>query len=199
VTPFTQITATQVRAGDYAPRQAAVLPRTLAYLDELEARGRHTLIVWPVHCEIGSWGHNLHADVRAACNAWEDAHWKQVTKINKGSNPWTEHYSAVMAEVPDAQDRGTQLNHELLAALAPADTLLIAGEASSHCVKATTEHLMDNLPLHPSHNPSQRIVLLTDCMSPVGGFEGLQASFFDAMRGRGMVLVSSNEALAALG
>ncbi len=193
VTPFTQITAAQVRAGDYAPRQAAVLPRALDYLDELEARGRYNLIVWPVHCEIGSWGHNIHADVRAACNAWEDAHWKQAHKINKGSNPWTEHYSAVMAEVPDEQDAGTQLNYNLLAALAPADILLIAGEASSHCVKATTEHLVDNLPLHPSRNPAQRIVLLTDCMSPVGGFETMQTAFFDAMRARGIELMRSVE------
>jgi nicotinamidase/pyrazinamidase len=198
VAPFTQITAAQVRAGQYAPHQAAVLPRTLAYLDELEARGRYTLIVWPVHCEIGSWGHNIHADVRAACNAWEDTHWKQANKINKGSNPWTEHYSAVMAEVPDAQDAGTQINANLLAALAPADTLLIAGEASSHCVKATTEHLVDHLPLHPSRNPSQRIVLLTDCMSPVGGFEAMQASFFEAVHGRGVELRTSTEVLALL-
>lgn len=198
VAPFTPITAAQVRAGDYAPREMAALPRALAYLDELEARGRFTLMVWPVHCEIGSWGHNIHADVRAACNAWEDAHCKQSTKVTKGSNPWTEHYSAVMAEVPDAQDPGTQLNGDLLAALAPADTLLIAGEASSHCVKATTEHLIDNLPLHPLRNPSQRIVLLTDCMSPVGGFEAMQASFFEAMRGRGVEVASSAEALALL-
>lgn len=198
VAPFTQITAAQVRAGAYAPRQAAMLPRALAYLDELEARGRYNLIIWPVHCEIGSWGHNIHTDVRAACNAWEDAHWKQANKINKGSNPWTEHYSAVMAEVPDSQDAGTQINYDLLALLAPADTLLIAGEASSHCVKATTEHLVDNLPMHPSRNPAQRIVLLTDCMSPVGGFEAMQASFFEAMRGRRLLLASSAEAQAML-
>ena len=73
VAPFTAITAAQVRAGDYRPRDAAALPRALAYLDELERRGRYTLMVWPVHCEIGSWGHNVHAAVKAAYNAWEDA------------------------------------------------------------------------------------------------------------------------------
>jgi nicotinamidase/pyrazinamidase len=195
VTPFTQITAAQVRAGDFAPRQAGVLPRVLAYLDGLEARGRYTLIVWPVHCEIGSWGHNIHADVRAACNVWEDAHWKQAHKINKGSNPWTEHYSAVMAEVPDENDVGTQLNRDLLASLAMAGTIYIAGEASSHCVKSTTEHLVDNLPA----DSFQRIVLLSDCMSPVGGFEAMQTSFFETMQKRGLVLASSTEVLALMG
>ena len=77
--------------------------RTLAYLDELEARGRYTLMVWPVRCEIGSWGHGMHADVHAACAAWEDQGRGSVQGA-QGRQPWTEHYSAVMAEVPDAAD-----------------------------------------------------------------------------------------------
>ncbi|MBC7680865.1 MAG: cysteine hydrolase, partial [Ferruginibacter sp.] len=167
VTPFTTITAAAVHAGQYLPRQPSALGRTLAYLDALEARGRYTLMVWPVHCEIGTWGHNVHADVHAAYNVWEDQHGRNVTKLTKGSNPWTEHYSAVMAEVPDAQDEATQLNHALMTAMDQADTLLIAGEASSHCVRATTEHIVQHL----ARQKPQRIVLLTDCMSPVGGFQ----------------------------
>ena len=34
----------------------------------------------------------------------------QVHKLSKGENPWTEHYSAVLAEVPDPADEHTQLN-----------------------------------------------------------------------------------------
>ena len=45
VTPFTQITAAQVRAGDFAPRNAAEQARTLQYLDQLEAQGSYTLMV----------------------------------------------------------------------------------------------------------------------------------------------------------
>jgi nicotinamidase-related amidase len=59
--------------GRYLPRQPHSLVRTLAYLESLEANGRYQLMVWPVHCEIGSWGHNVHADVRAACASWEAA------------------------------------------------------------------------------------------------------------------------------
>ena len=87
VAPFTPITAAQVRSGAFKPRDGAALPRTLAYLDELETRGRYTLMVWPVHCEIGSWGHNVHADVRAAYNTWEERRLGKVEKISKGSNP----------------------------------------------------------------------------------------------------------------
>lgn len=191
VPPFTSITAQQVRDGLYRPRRAEVLPRVQAYLDELEARGRYTLMIWPVHCEIGTWGHNVHAEVLAACNRWEEANWTAVQQVYKGANPWTEHYSAMQAEVPDADDPDTQLNQALIAQLDQADVLLIAGEASSHCVKATTEHIVDNLP----SGQLSKIVLLTDCMSPVGGFEVQAEGFLAAMRDRGVRLATSQEAL----
>ena len=194
VTPFTPITAAQVRAGEFKPRDAAALPRTLAYLDALEARGRYTLMVWPVHCEIGSWGHDVHADVRAAYNDWEEQQLAVVAKINKGSNPWTEHYSAVQAEVPDDSDPDTQLNSALIARLDAADTILIAGEASSHCVKATAEHIVQNL----SSGRADRIVLITDCMSPVGGFEAQHAAFLADMRAKGVQLATAADVLPLL-
>lgn len=182
--PFTAISAAQVRAGEFAPCRADDLARVLAYLDALEAAGRYQLMIWPVHCETGTWGHNVHAELRAAYNAWETRHSKPVTKVLKGSNPWTEHYSALMAEVPDPHDAATLLNHALLERLASADRLLVAGEASSHCVKATVEHLVAHLP--PDFAP--RITLLTDCMSPVPNFETQQAAFFADMAHRGVLL-----------
>ena len=191
VSPFTQITAAQVRAGQYLPRDRSALARALSYLDALEQRGRYTLMVWPVHCEIGTWGHNVHACVKAAYSAWEDQHLRVVQKITKGSNPWTEHYSAIQAEVPDADDPGTEFNMALVSQLDKADRILIAGEASSHCVRATTEHIAENL---PSGNVS-KIVLLTDCMSQVGGFETQHQAFLDGMRARGATLTTSTEAL----
>lgn len=194
VTPFTAITAAQVRAGQFVPRDASALPRTLAYLDALEATGRYTLMVWPVHCEIGSWGHNVHADLRTAYNAWEEHHLQVVAKFTKGENPWTEHYSAVQAEVPDAADPHTLPNAALLARLDTADVLLIAGEASSHCVKASTEHIVAQL---PSGRP-ERVVLITDGMSPVAGFEAQHQAFLQDMQGRGVRLMTAEQALSLL-
>lgn len=182
VEPFTPISAAQLRAGRFVPRHADDLPRTLTYLDQLEARGRYTLMVWPVHCEIGTWGHNVHPDVRAAYNRWEDAGQFIVRKVPKGTNPWTEHYSALMAEVPDPDDPRSQLNRGLLDSLDRSDLILVAGEAGSHCVRATVEHLSEHL---PGGNLS-RIVLLTDCMSPVPGFEDAQTTFLQRMRDLGV-------------
>lgn len=210
VAPFTAITAAQVRAGVFVPAaavqgregggpaDATVLPRVLAYLDALEAQGRYSLMVWPVHCEIGSWGHNVHSAVRTAYNQWEDRRLRQVLKVTKGDNPWTEHYSALQAEVPDADDAATWLNRSLLARLDAYDTIWIAGEASSHCVKATVEHLADHLPSLLPSGRLEKLVLLTDGMSPVGGFEAQAADFIANMRQRGARTATCAQALAVL-
>jgi nicotinamidase-related amidase len=194
VTPFTQISAADVRAGSYLPRMPTALPRVLRYLDQLEAAGRYQLMVWPVHCEIGAWGHNVHADVRRAYNRWEEDTLRSVNKISKGSNPWTEHYSAVQAEVPDPDDVLTQSNQALLDSLATADRIYITGEAGSHCVKATTEHIADHF--GPQH--MAKLVLVTDCMSPVSGFERQYREFLVDMVARGAQIANAADVLTDL-
>ncbi|MBC7666045.1 MAG: cysteine hydrolase, partial [Caulobacter sp.] len=194
VAPFTQTTAADVRAGSYQPRAADALARALAYLDALEAAGRYTLMVWPTHCEIGSWGQNVHAAVRAAYNGWEERTLRTVHKVDKGSNPWTEHYSAIEADVPDPLDPGTQVNQALLGRLAGAERLYITGEAGSHCVKATTEHIV----AHWDPRQLARLVIVTDCMSPVGGFEAQHDAFIAAMAARGLRTATAAEVLAEL-
>ena len=193
VAPFTEITAAQVRAGQYQPRDPANLERALNYLDRLEAAGRYKLMVWPVHCEIGSWGQNVHDDVRAAYNGWEDSMHGMVAKLAKGSNPWTEHYSAVMAEVPYDDDPATQFNTAFVDTLAAADTIYVAGEAGSHCVKATVEHIADHFGA-----AAWKLVLVTDCISPVYGFDAQYQAFLQAMAARGVRLMQSGDVLPEL-
>lgn len=193
VAPFTEISAEALRSDQVRPRWPAHRLRAQAYLDALQAGGRYTLMVWPVHCQIGTWGQGLHASVLAACNAWEALHGRPVTCVSKGDNPWTEHYSALMAEVPDASDPASGLNHALLARLAAADRLLVAGQASSHCVRATLDHLL-------AHGPAgwaSRLVLLTDCTSPVAGFEAQQAALLADMAAQGVTLATSTTAWPA--
>ena len=198
VAPFTEITAADVRAQRYLPRHPAGLPITLNYLDRLEAAGRYKLMVWPVHCEIGSWGHNVHADVRAAYGHWEEAALGIVAKLAKGSNPWTEHYSAVQAEVPDADDPDTQFNFKFVRNLAEADRIYIAGEAGSHCVKATVEHIADYFAAEYGPESLSKLVLLTDCISPVTGFDAQYQAFLRAMQARGVQLKTAADVLPEL-
>lgn len=198
VAPFTEITAADVRAHTYQPRHLAALPVALNYLDRLEAAGRYQLMVWPVHCEIGSWGHNVHADVRAAYGHWEEASLGIVAKLAKGANPWTEHYSAVQAEVPDAADPDTQFNTKFVRTLAEADCIYVAGEAGSHCVKATVEHIADYFEQEYGAASLARLALITDCISPVTGFAAQYQAFLQAMAARGVRLLQAADAQAEL-
>ncbi|HEY0065477.1 MAG TPA: cysteine hydrolase [Telluria sp.] len=194
VGPFSEITAADLAAGKYVPRDARALPRVSAYLQALEAAGRYKLMVWPTHCEIGSWGQNVHADVRAAYNQWEESTMVSVAKVVKGTNPWTEHYSAIEAEVPDADDDNTQMNVGFVRMLAESDKVYITGEAGSHCVKATTEHIVQNW------DPAQlsKLVLVTDCMSAVTGFEAQYQEFLRAMQAKGVQVAQSADVQAQL-
>jgi nicotinamidase/pyrazinamidase len=196
INPFTQITLADLREGKYLPRDPQALPRVRAYLEALETAGRYKLMVWPTHCEMGSWGHNVHTDVRAAYNRWEESSLNTVNKVVKGTNRWTEHYSAIQAEVPDADDESTQLNQAFIDLLSVADRVYITGEAGSHCVKATTEHIVANW----NQTQLSRLVLVTDCMSPVTGFNEEYEGFIRDMVARGVQLASSvdviNELLA---
>jgi nicotinamidase/pyrazinamidase len=194
VSPFTQITAADLESGKFRPRDPAALPRVTAYLHALESAGRYTLMVWPTHCEIGSWGHNVHGDVRAAYNRWEERSLATVNKVVKGTNPWTEHYSAIEAEVPDPDDDSTQVNAAFVAQLAACDRVFITGEAGSHCVRATTEHLV----AHWDQSRLSQLVLVTDCMSPVSGFDAQYRNFIDAMRARGLSIAQASDVAAEL-
>lgn len=195
VAPFTPITAAMVRAGQFAPRQPGALPRVLAYLDQLEASGRYTLLVWPQHCVIGSWGHNVHGALQAACQHWQLQRLANVNYVAKGDNPWTEHYSAIQAEVPQPDQPETGLNRALLGLLAQQDQIIIAGEAGSHCVKATTLHILE----HIGAQHIGKLVLLTDCISPVAGFEAQYQDFLQVCRNAGVRLCSSTGLLADWG
>lgn len=192
VSPFTQIVAADVRAGRYQPRQRERQGAVLSYLDALEASGKYTLMVWPTHCVLGTWGHAMPQVFTDALAAWEVRTQKPVLKVLKGLNPMTEQYSAVRAEVPVAEDASTQTNAALLAAVTPTvgDTLYVAGEALSHCVRATMLDMLQSL----SVEQRARIVLLQDCMSAVPGFEAQAEEFLMAASRQGVRLETAQAA-----
>jgi nicotinamidase/pyrazinamidase len=196
VAPFTQITESQVRAGLYRPRRRELLPQVITYLHDLEAAGRYRLTVWPVHCVLGTSGHNIHPALAAEIAGWEERSQTSSFKVLKGQNPMTEQYSAVRAEVPRADDPSTHSNEALLAQVRPAhdETLLIAGEAGSHCVRATTLDILESL----TSEALRRVLLLTDCMSPVSGFEREMQQFLAQAKDEGARLATCEQALHGL-
>jgi nicotinamidase/pyrazinamidase len=181
--PFTQITAAEVEAGAWTTTLPSARARALAYLRALEAGGRYPCVIWPPHCLIGSWGHNVVPDLFEALKRWEDRRFAVVDYVTKGSNLWTEHFSAVQAEVPDPTDPETQVNTRLIETLEKADLILLAGEAGSHCVANTVRDIASQFS-DPAY--VRKLVLLEDAISPVTGFEAYQDSFLRDMTALGM-------------
>lgn len=180
--PFTIISHDDVANGKWATKIPSFGAWALTYTDGLAKSGRYPLCVWPPHCLIGSQGHQVVPALFAALLGWENRNTGMVNYITKGSNFLTEHYSAVKAEVPDPQDPTTQLNlgrGSLIQVLQDdADIVAIAGEASSHCVANTLRDIINGF---NSTDVAKKVVLLTDAMSPVPGFEFLADQFFADM------------------
>jgi nicotinamidase/pyrazinamidase len=164
------------------------MQRAIAYVLSLNARGRNMLCIWPPHCLIGSWGHNVQQDVYDALSEWE-SQFGFVNYVTKGSNMWTEHYSAVEADVPDPIDPTTSLNTSLIRTIQDADRILICGEASSHCVKFTIEDIANNF----GEDNIKKFVYLEDASSPVSSFEQAAIDFVTKMTARGMQISRTSD------
>lgn len=194
--PFTMISSDDIVNGIWLPRNRALTSRMRNYAEQLEAGGKYPLMVWPEHCIIGTPGHNVQADLMTALQDWERKVFGTVNFVTKGTNPFTEHYGALMAEVPDASDPASGLNTGLIQILQDADIVVVAGQASSHCVKATVEQVADNI----GDDHVQKFHLLTDCMSPVQNpdvdFPTIAQQFMQDMQARGMTLTTSDAFLA---
>jgi nicotinamidase/pyrazinamidase len=196
--PFTLITASDVAAGIWSPRNPGFRKRSLEYVQKLEAANKFVLIIWPEHCLIGSPGHAVQPELFKALRDWEVGEFGVVNVVTKGSNIFTEHYSAVAAEVPDPQDPSTMLNARLITSLQESDVVLIAGEALSHCVKATVEDIADNI----GAEHVRKFVFLEDCSSSIPASPGapdfptIARDFLDRMKARGMTVTTSTEFLS---
>lgn len=164
---------------------------SFGYLQALAARGRYPHIVWTVHCVVGTWGWSVVPDLADALGQWENDQFARVNYIVKGNNPWTEHFSGVAAEVPDPNDPNTQINTQLVQTLTSADEIAVTGEALSHCVANTGRDIADTFDKLQAKGCIEKMTLLTDTTSNVGGFDFLGQAFIKDLTARGMRLSTS--------
>lgn len=167
--------------------------RSLEYIQTLKVNGRYALCIWPPHCLIGSQGYTIYPELFKAFCEWEEQ-FAAINYVTKGSNIFTEHYSALIADVLDPEDVGTGLNTDLLALLQDPNVAIIgiSGEAGSHCVPNTIRDIADNF----GEENIKKFRLLEDTISPVTGFENLQEDFINDMVARGMEITTSDKFLA---
>lgn len=206
--PFTIISVSDIETGVWRPRnEHAKLAELggkslgqymLEYARALAAGGQYPLMVWPEHCLIGTPGHAVQADLMAALIDWERREFANVDYVVKGTNSFTEHYGALMAEVPMPTDPGTGLNTQFLSVLAQADIVVVAGEALSHCVMSTVNQIANNI----GEEHVRKFHILTDCSSPVPAlpngpdFPAMAARWLKDMERRGMTLATSTSFMA---
>ena len=192
VAPFTFITQADVRAGTYVPRRPSLRPAVLAKLERLAMAGRNGLVVWPVHCVTGTWGHNIQPDLMRALSDWEFGRQKAARKVLKGEYFLSEHFGVFEADAPDEAVASTQFTMPLAESLlAGTSTLVLAGQASSHCVPASFDQLARYVRQQGLKAP--RLIILKDCMSPVSGFEADGQAFIARAQAWGADVMSASE------
>jgi nicotinamidase-related amidase len=187
--PYTIITSEMIRNGEYRASVAQYQHYSEEYVETLENTGKYNLCIWPPHCLIGSWGHDIYSVLSNSLIEWENSVPGRIVDYTyKGSNVRTEHYSAIRAEVSDAADPASRTNFALIERLKGADNIAIAGEALSHCVANTVRDLITCI-------PAEKLVILTDVSSNVPGFEKLGADFTSEIETIGVRLMTSEEFL----
>ncbi len=183
-TPFTIISVDDVMTGKWRATNPGFQNRSETYVKALASNGKYVLCIWPPHCLIGTPGHAVIDCLNDAFRKWEET-FDVVNFVTKGSNIFTEHYSAVKADVPDPSDVTTNINTKLVDILRNSSgDILLAGEALSHCLAHTVRDIAKEF----SDEQVKRFVLLEDATSSVGGFDKLGQDFITEMVNRGMRL-----------
>ena len=138
------------------------------YARRLAEGGKYPLVVWPYHSMVGGIGHALVSAVEEAVFFHAIARQSPTRVEVKGQNPLTENYSVLRPEVMEDAS-GTPIdspNRALVDHLLSFDTVVIAGEAKSHCVEWTVEDLLAEIRARDA-SLARKIVLLDDCSSAV--------------------------------
>lgn len=201
--PFTIISKDDVLNGVWRTTNPACQKIGENYLVKLEENARYPLCIWPPHCIIGKsetktdkdgnafeyCGHAIVQPISNSLTNWAKNRFKRPNFVTKGSNPFTEHYSAVRADVPDPSDPSTQLNTAFFEVLEHADRIYITGQALSHCVAETIRDTIDYLGVEHA----KKFILLVDTTSSVPGFEKLGQDFLDYLKSVGVEIVKTTD------
>ncbi|MBN2493401.1 MAG: nicotinamidase [Deltaproteobacteria bacterium] len=213
--PNTPVSADDYKQGRLRPNPAMAwqlgvdaewLERQFVYYcEQLEAEGKYQLFLWPYHCLLGSEGHRLSGVVDQVRLFHGFARQAANRPVLKGDNPLSERYSVFREEVATCFDGrpipGLQGSGALVETLLQSDALLLAGLASSHCLK---ESITDLLVEIRKRNPAMvdRIYILRDCSAAVvipdgPDFTEQAEKALDEFAAAGMHVVDSTTPMAA--
>ncbi|MCL1875540.1 MAG: hypothetical protein FWF87_04705 [Synergistaceae bacterium] len=186
--PFTVITEADILRRKWS---AALYPEdSLNYVRNLERLGKKQLMIWPYHCLKGTIGHALESILSNLIYFLSTAKKFSTTSVLKGDDPLSEMYGIFKPEY----SKTAYINIELLKSIAKYQRIYIAGEASSHCVLESVKQIAEYY--SEDKEITSRVHILTDCMSPIPGFESATENEFSALAERyGIKLVKSTDEL----
>lgn len=162
--PYTQITPEDFSSRKWraaAKENETYAARTFKIIEESNLG---SVMVWPEHCVISTWGHQVTDTLREALSVWREKTGKAVRYIFKGENPYTDQFS--IFEGLDSSYPETTFDEVLFQTISAFDSVTFAGEALSHCVGESVLSYMNRL-----GGEKQDVFLLTNCTSPVTGFD----------------------------
>ena len=174
--PFTSISKYHLDNKKWIPIDNRIYELYKHYNEDM-----NIVTIWPPHCLIGTKGSILDPNISSVFSEWSKANLKQINYIRKGENPFTEHFSAVKADLE--LDSYTGINQELMKSLNEADNIFWSGEASSHCVANTVQDCFNIYP-----ELAKKSMILFNTMSAVPGFEELEKKFFNFAQFAGATL-----------
>jgi len=196
--PFTTITVDDLDDGEWKTADPFYFDVACSYLAELEAKGlSHT--IWPPHCLVGTSGHGIDEALMEALLAWEGT-LKKVNYEFKGTIAVTEHFGAFRAEVPMSVHADTFFNRDLFDTLFSYDKIIIAGEASSHCVASTIFQMIEHVADYTNLKKQlfDKLIYLKDCCSPVPGFEDREQVLIDFFNRKEMIVTDTSAVVGML-
>ncbi|RHY28947.1 hypothetical protein DYB32_005575 [Aphanomyces invadans] len=191
--PFTLIPSAEVASGKWRPRSPELQAYAYEYTKALEEGGRFQLCIWPEHCIMGTPGQAIVDPIHDAALEWSSLSHRPIQYIQKGTNCFTEHYSALRADIELPHDPSTSLNIPLVESLKKSNVVAVCGQALSHCVNFTVRDLVNEWP----EERTSDIVVLLDCTSNVPGFDASGRAFIDELSAKGVRFVKSTDSFLA--
>lgn len=176
--PFTNISHEDVVTGKWLPSigVATMLNANYTWLKQycehytkkLMESAKKELTIWPYHCLLGGEGHSLLGVVDEARLYHSFIRYSAGRLEVKGAHALTESYSIFGPEVLTDQNGNAivQKNVALFETLANSHKVVVAGQASSHCVLETLTDLLRMIKTKDA-DLAKKVYILRDCMSPV--------------------------------
>lgn len=189
-TYFSIITYQDAIAGHWTPQYHP--KQSLQYLETLE-NAAYQCTIWPPHCLIGTEGWAIPDMLYRALSHWSHTTGRNFELYQKGSNPFTEHYSILKAAVEFPGVPSTCFDQTLLSRFTAFDEIVIIGEAMDFCVASTLNDLQQAAP-----ELMQKLVILTDCMSNIIPDNAAAKAIYHQATDLGATMITSQQYLQSL-